>query len=438
MNPRGLYAALALAVILGGGVWWSLREEEKTGKDSGAAAPGATKLLDLPTSQIARTEIKKLGAEPVVIERTAGDNWRIVAPATYLADREAANGVITALASLTADKTIDEKPKSLDEYGLGIPAIELVLTKKDGKTHRVLVGDQSSMSGGYFARIDNDTKVYSISTFTQGNLNKTLADLRDKRLLPLEAGQVTQLTLTAKGTTTEFSRSKEGLWQITKPQTYRADNLAVEEIVRKVSEAKQDATLAPEEAAKLAAAFAGGTPVATVSIAGKSLEVRKAKDDYLAKASGVEGAHKVTKELAEGLDKSLSNLRTNKLFDFGFAEVSKVTYREGATNLVYEHQADEWKMGSQKMSGVSVQSYIDKLRDLSSLRFLTDGLPAESVEVTVTSTRGLERVTFGKKGPQWLAQRPGEATVYEVENKLVEELQSAARAVKPEVAEKKK
>lgn len=445
MNNR-LMAALAVFALLGGGVWWSLREEDKLvakgSKDLNASESTFTKLLDLPTSHVVGIELKKLGAEPVVLQRGTGDNWRITAPAAFSADGAAVNTMVTSLASLVADKLVDEKPKSLDEYGLGLPALDVLIRKKDGKTHRVLIGDLSSMSGSYFAKLDSDPKIYTVGAIVHGNLSKSLVDLRDKRLLPFESSQVTQLLLTAKGASSEFAKNARGGWQIVKPQSYRADGLAVEEMLRKLADAKLDPSLPAAEAAKLLAGFGGGVPVASATIrtanGAQSIEIRRGKDEYFAKASTAEGAHKVTKELADGLDKSLADLRTKKLFDFGFDEVTKAGYREGSTNLVYEHQGAEWKLAGKKMSGVSVQSYIDKLRDLDSLRFPTEAMPAETVELSVTSAKGLERVTLGKRGTQWFAQRPGEPAVYEIDSKVVEELQSSARAVQPEAAEKKK
>lgn len=446
MNQRSLYVALGLAALLGGGVWWSLQDEEKAAskgaKTQNAPEGGFTKLLDLPASQFTAIELRKLGEPPLILQRGAGDNWRITAPAAYPADTAVVNSMVTSLASLVADKTIDEKPKTLEEYGLGLPAIDILIRKKDGKTHRVLIGDQSTMSGAFYAKIDSDPKVYTVGTFIQGALNKTITDLRDKRLLTFEANQVTQLSLTARGVTSEFKRTGQGQWQMLKPQAYRVDVLTLEEMVAKLGEPKLDLNLAPPDAAKLLTAFASGTPVASVTLrtpaGAQSIEIRKAKDEYLAKASAVDGVHKTTKDVADRLDKSLINLRTNRLFDFGFAEVSKAGYREGATNLTYEHQGDTWKSAGQKMAGVAVQSYIDKLRDLASLRFLDTGMPAETVELLVTSTKGTERVTLGKSGTQWFAQRPGEPAIYEIDTKVVEELQTAARAVKPDAPEKKK
>ena len=440
MNTRSLNVALGLATLLGLGVWFSLREEERGAK--GTPDSGATKLLDIPAPQITGIELKKLGQPPLILQHGAGNTWRITAPAEYRADEAAATSLMGTVASLSADKIIDEKPKTLDDYGLGIPAIEVLIRKKDGKTNRVLIGDRSPMTGSFFAKVDNDPKVYSVGTFVQSNLNKTVADLRDKRLLTFEASQVTQLNLTARGATSEFTRSGQGKWQMVKPQPYRVDLLTLEEMIAKLLEAKADLALPPEETANLTASFATATPLVTAVIrtpsGSQTLEIRRANEEYLGKASTAEGVHKIPKDVADRLDKSIQDLRTNKLFDFGFAEVTQASYREGATNLSYEHQGDEWKSGGKKMSGVTVQSYIDKLRDLSSLRFLDSGMPAETVELTVASNKGTERVTLGKRGNLWFAQRPGEPAVYELDTKVVEELQTAARAVKPETAEKKK
>ena len=349
--------------------------------------------------------------------------------------------MLTSLASLSADKVVDEKPKTLDEYGLGIPAFDILVKQKDGKNHRVLIGDQSSMSGGFYAKVDSDPKIYTIGTFVQSALNKSLADLRDKRLLPADAAQLTGLALTARGATAEFAKGTQGLWKMVKPQAYRTDSVTIDEMVRKLSEAKSDLALPVADVAKLAAAYPGAAPFVTVMLrtaAGEdTLEIRRNKDEYLAKASRAEGVHKITKELATSLDKPFDELRTKKLFDFGFDEVQKTGYREGATQMLFEHQAVDWKSAGKKVDGIPVQSYIDKLRELSSLRFVTDGMPAETVELTVTTSKATERVTLGKRGTQWFAQRPGEPAIYELDSKVVEELQTAARAVKPE-AEKKK
>ena len=108
----------------------------------------------------------------------------------------------------------------------------------------------------------------------------------------------------------------------------RADGSQVEDLIRKLKDAKMDASVSAEDAKKAATAFASGTKVAIATVADSSgtqqLEVRKVQHDkdkdYYAKSSAVEGVYKVTAELGDGLDKKLDDFRNKKLFDFGFTD----------------------------------------------------------------------------------------------------------------------
>ncbi len=112
----------------------------------------------------------------------------------------------------------------------------------------------------------------------------------------------------------------------------------MEELIRKLKDAKMDLAVSDDDAKKAASAFASGTPVATVKATDASgtqqLEVRKSKDDYYAKSSAVEGVHKVTADLATGLDKGLDDFRNKKLFDFGFNDPNKIEMHDNGKTLL--------------------------------------------------------------------------------------------------------
>ena len=101
----------------------------------------------------------------------------------------------------------------------------------------------------------------------------------------------------------------------------------MDELIRKLRDAKMDPAVPEEDAKKATAAFASGTPVATVKLTDPSgtqqIEIRKNKDDYYAKSSVVAGVYKVPSELGTGVDKGLDDFRKKKLFDFGFNDPSK-------------------------------------------------------------------------------------------------------------------
>src|SRR5262249_6094842 len=159
-----------------------------------------------------------------------------------------------------------------------------------------------------------------------------------------------------------------------KPKPLRADGSQVEELVRKLKDAKMDTSVSDEDAKKAASAFSSGAKVANASVSDASgtqtIEVRKDKDkNYYAKSSAVEGIYKTSSDIGEGLDKDLNSFRNKKLFDFGFNDPTKVTINKTA----YEKSGEKWMSGGKQMDSSSVQSVVDKLRDLSSTKFLDSG-----------------------------------------------------------------
>ena len=85
------------------------------------------------------------------------------------------------------------------------------------------------------------------------------------------------------------------------------------------------------------------------------------------------------------------------------------------------------------MDPVGVQSLIDKLRDLSAIKFVETGFTAPPlIELTVTSNDGkrVEKVQISKTGNQYFAKRENEPAIYELDSKAVDELQRAAADVK--------
>jgi len=98
--------------------------------------------------------------------------------------------------------------------------------------------------------------------------------------------------------------------------------------------------------------------------------------------------------------------------------------------------------GPKTMDNSSVQTLIDKLRDLAALKFADQGGGTEYFTATVTSNSGkrVEKVTITKNGSQYFAQRENEPSIYELGDNVVNELVKASGDVKeatPEPAKKK-
>jgi hypothetical protein len=436
MRVRGMLVAVVVLAALGGAVWYS--NKVKKDEESKPAADATTKVLSIPDDQFRQIEIKKRDGEPTVLKRdSASSKWQIVAPKPLSADAEAVNSLVSSLASLASDRLIEEKAADLNGYGLATPSIEVSITTADGKVHKLLVGDETPTGGGAFVKAASDARVFTIASYSKTGLDKTSKDLRDKRLLTFDSEKLSRVELMAKKQTIEFGKNAQNEWAILRPRPLRADGGQVEELVRKLKDAKMDTAVSDEDAKKAVAAFGSGTPVAVARAtdAGgtQQIEVRKDKDkNYYAKSSVVEGVHKVAGDLGDGLDKGLEDFRNKKLFDFGFNDPTRVEFRDGAKSSVFVKSGDKWFLNGKQMDAASLQSLVDKLRELSSIKFIDVGFTTPAIEASVTSKDGklVEKVLVSKSGNSYFARRENEPALYELDGKAVEELQKAAGEVK--------
>ena len=346
--------------------------------------------------------------------------------------------MVSALANLNADKVVEEKAADLKPYGLDIPTLDVQIVRKDGKTDRLLIGDDTLNGTGAYAKLANDAKVVTVGTTTKTSLDKRPDDLRDKRLLTFDSDKLSRVELAAKGPAVEFGKNGQNEWQIVKPRPLRADGSAVDGLVSKLKDAKMD--LSAADAAKQ---FAAATKVATVTVtdAGgtQTIEVRRDKDkNVFAKSSAVEGLYKTNADLADALEKGVDDFRNKKVFDFGFSDPSRVEVK----GTGYTKAGDKWTANGKTMDNASVQTLIDKLRDLAATKFAEKGGGEPVFQASVVSNSGKrnEKVTITKQGTQYFAQRDGEPSIYELDSKVVEDLQKAASDVKmapPEQPKKK-
>jgi hypothetical protein len=443
MRARGLLIAAVVLAVLGGLLFWSNREKAKEDSAPPKDAGTAPKIVSMAQPDIGKVQLNKKDGQDVVLEKR-GESWQITAPTAYNADQDAVNSLVSSLSALTADSVVEQKASDLAPFGLDHPAETVVMTGKGGKTQSVLIGDEVPTGGDVYAKLEGDPRIFTVASFARNAFDKTANDLRDKRLLTFDQASLARVELLNKGQDIEFGKNNQGDWQILKPGPYRADGLQVEELIRKLNDGKIDPAVSADDQKKAAAAFASAAPAATVKVTDNSstqdLQVRKtASGDYYAKSSVVEGVWKSTAELGDGLNKTVDDFRNKKLFDFGFDDPNRIDVHDGATSYDFLHAGDKWLANGKEMDSVSLESFIDKLRELSATTFVDSGFTTPSIEITVVSkdNKRTEKVAFSKQGDGYVARRENENSLYQVDGKAVQELENAAASVKPLATAKK-
>jgi hypothetical protein len=431
MKSKGLLAASFLLLVLCGVIWWSNKKAATA--DKTPAENSTVKLLNIPEDQFQDIEIQKRGGETIRLQRN-DSKWQIAAPRPLPADPDAVSGMLSTLSSLSSDRTIEEKATSLDQYGLTQPAIALNITEKNKNTAKLLFGDDTPAGTAVYAAVAGDPRIFALSSYKKSSFDKSPNELRDKRLLPFDSDKVSSIELTAKDQTVGFGRSKEE-WRIVKPKPFRADRSQVEELLRTLRDAKMDLS-GDEEDKKASAAFGSGTPFATARVTDVSgtqeLQVRKSKVDYYAKSTAVGGIYKISSGTGPGLDKTLDDFRNKKLFDFGFADPDKIELHVGSKGYFLMRSGNDWWSNGTKMEPGTVSALVDKIRDLSAIKFAETGFSTPVMDLNVTSDGGkrVEMVMLSKNGDKYLAKRENEPALYELNASAVTELQRSVTDLK--------
>jgi len=435
MKIRSLIVAAFVLLVLVGTLYWS-GKRKPTSQIATASADTPPAILKLDEAAITKLELKKKDAGAIVLAKNNSGAWQIIQPQPLAADQSAVSGALSALSSLNSERLVEDKASDLKQYGLDQPALEVAIAEKDNKAQRLLIGDETPTRSAVYARLAGDPRVFTVASYNKTSIDKSLNDLRDRRLLTLNADKISRIVLIQKNREIEFGRDKNE-WQILKPGPLRADSFQVSELARKLSGARMDLSGSDKDLGEAPSVFAHATPVASAKITDQAgtqeLQVRKSKDIYYAKSSVVNGTYKVDSDLGQALDKGLDDFRNKKLFDFGFNDPTKIEMHSGSKAYFLSRNGTDWWSNGKKMDAGSVQAFISTLRDLSASKFVESGFAKPGMEITVTSEEGrrAERVSIAKSGNGYIAKREKEPTLYHLASSPVDGLQKAADAIQP-------
>ncbi len=438
MKIRGLIVAAFVFLILAGILYWSERHKpgEDTAKASSDAAPS---ILKLDSAAITTLDLRKIGAQTIVLAKTDSGKWKITDPQPFGADESVVSGMLSTLSSLNSERLVEDKAADLKEYGLDQPTLQVDIGEKGNKTQKLLIGDDTPTGSASYAMLAGDPRVFTVGTYVKTSVDKNLSDLRDKRLLTVDADKISRIEILRKNQDIEFGRNKDE-WQILKPKPLRAGSDQVSELLRKLTDAKMDLSISDSK--NVISAFAHATPLATAKLTDQSgkqeLQVRRSQADknssvYYAKSSAVEGAYKISADLGQVLDQSLDAFRDKKLLHFGFAEPNKIELHAGSKACFLVRSGDDWWQDGKKMDVVGVQSLISKLRDLTAVKFLDSGFATPTIEIAATSDDGkrVEKILVTKVNDGYVAKREDGTELYQLSASSVDDLKKAADVIKP-------
>jgi Domain of unknown function (DUF4340) len=197
MKIRSLIAAAFVLLVLTGTLYWS--EHRKPGEATAKTSPDApSTILKLDEAAITKLELKKKDAQLIVVTKNNSGAWQIVQPKQLRADQSTVTGTISTLSSLDSERLVEDKASDLKQYGLDQPSLEADITEKDNKTQKLLIGDETPTGSAVYTMLAGDPRIFTMASYHKTSIDKSLNDLRDKRLLTVSVDKVAGWSLSGK------------------------------------------------------------------------------------------------------------------------------------------------------------------------------------------------------------------------------------------------
>lgn len=216
-------------------------------KNAGGSTPDYStdtiKIFDLEQKDIKEITIEDQEGTFVFVREkvkegdTEKDVWKVVKPEGFKADESQVNSIAINFSYLNADRLIEEDASDLSKYGLDKPSVTSA-KMSDGKVYSIEIGDETPTKGGYYAKVKDSGKVYTISSYTGGKLKPGKNGLRLKALFSVKPEDINRFSMERKGAAV-FTAEKKGEydWDLTYPIQSKADVGALSPMLEAVSQA---------------------------------------------------------------------------------------------------------------------------------------------------------------------------------------------------------
>jgi hypothetical protein len=442
---RNTLILLVLGLALGGYIYFVESKREPASAD-GETPAKREKVFTADAAKIDEVTVKGTAGESTTVRKT-NNAWQIVAPVQGPADETESSGLTTSLASLEEQRVIDEQPKDLAPYGLSPARIEVTFKQAgDAAPKHLLIGDKTATGGDLYAKLADKPKVFLVSSFVEGSLDKTTFQLREKKILAVDREKVDAVTVDRAKTITQLARQGD-VWMLKQPWSSRADFGAVESLLSRLSTGQMKSIVTEDPAAPLKE-YGLDAPETKVTLAAGStsagilLGKATAQGDVYAKDVSRPVVFTVEKTLADDLSRAAADYRMKDIFGFRAYTGTRVEVTRAGSSTVFEKKKGPEKDAVEKWNLVQPARAVDdtKVEDLATkvaalrAESFVEALPKDAAETARISTKfdenkKQETVTLYKAADGAYATRPDEAGAAKVPAAEVDGILSAVDAL---------
>ncbi len=373
---KSFHSTLVLLAVFAGLVTWYLVYEKKIKPAQTEKEENAKVLLSMDRESVQElTVLQRQGDEKSDKYRTlrfkkAGTDWNIVEPLQDAAELGAVSGLVSTLVSVKQDRVVDEKPASLEPFGLTHPKLKMT-ARKDSTSPPVelWVGNDTPTGSSVYAKVVGSDVVYRAPQTLRTSFDKDVAEYRNKKILSLNRTDVRELEVrTGDGSFVLQRPDGSEKWLLAR-EGLPANDTEVNKTLNTVLDMRATA-FAHDKATDLAK---WGLAPAAVTLTFKKangqtlVSFGKVKDKCYAKRGDTGVVYEIPKDVFEKASRPAKDYRDLKIANFNRFDVKRFKIEHGPESFELVKDTAEWKLASDpkvRIDTTKVDDYLSRLQDV--------------------------------------------------------------------------
>ena len=374
----------------------------------------------------------------------------MVAPIGVKADSKEIRSILEALHLLKVVEFTKDAAINMANYGLDSPRLHVTLQIGDDSQELLVGSDIPDTRQVYVKPVALDA-VYAVNREIYPTLNKTVFNLRDKRVIDFQRTATNRFEIQRRGEAKIVcAKDLKGVWQIEEPVALKADAEVVDDILFGVDSLKAVEFIAEKptnlsryglDPPSLQLSFITPDTEPAILRLGK---IRNGK--VYANALNDERVLLVRGDLLEIVGVGIAGLRDKQIFEFKSDDVFKLTLRHGNTQLTCQKQGVNWRLVSpvqEDAKNGAVNSIIYRLADLTADKYLASApdlnvtrLNEPEVQATITlenlKEHTLQIGAANENDQRYARLRAAPDTVFLLEPSILDELRKTVADLRQE------
>lgn len=372
---KSFHSTLVLLAVFAGLVTWYLVYEKKIKPAQTEKEENAKVLLSMDRDAVQElTVLQRQGDEKSDKYRTlrfkkSGTDWNIVEPLQDAAEMGAASGLVSTLVSVKQDRVVDEKPASLEPFGLNHPKLKISARKESTSAPvEVWVGNDTPTGASVYAKVVGSDTVYRAPQTLRTSFDKDVAEYRNKKILSLGRNDVKEMEVRTGAESFVLQRADGSeKWSLARERLPASDT-EVNKTLNTVLDMRATA-FAHDKATDLAK---WGLAPAAVTLTFKKADGQslvsfgKVKDKYYTKRGDTAVVYEIPKDVFEKVVRPAKEYRDLKVASFNRFDVKRLKIEHGPESYELVKETADWKLANDpnaRIDTAKVDDYLSRLQD---------------------------------------------------------------------------